>query len=276
MKIDSTFIEHWEPKYDKIASDEPEYLCLIERVNQEAKVYKSITSETLERIISWKSRRAKGTIKWTNYDIYHNAFRKIFYPHNPAKMALLVLLPGIGAPVASTIMHFIFPDIYPIYDFRTVGVLNSSGYLKSKTVSQSHYPEFQKVIQEIRTELVHYNLRQIDRALFAYHKINFGKTGKCNLNNERTLNSKWVNTRGTGKLSSIPEIVKSICQDLGRNGKVIKRKDIIAKAKERGINESSVLPADYCNNTTTGQWSKHSFLHSVGPGKYVLKGFDKK
>ena len=274
MKIDSTFIEHWAPEYDKIAPDEPEYLSLIERVNQEIKNHKSIPPETLERIINWKSPRAKGTIKWTNYDIYSNAFRETLYPQNPAKMALLVRLPGFGAPVASTILHFIFPDVYPIYDFRTVEVLNRFGYLKSKTVSPSRYPEFQKAIQEIRTRLPHYTLRDIDRALFAYHKINFGKTRKCPLTNENTPNSKRVDTKGMGDLSSIPAIVKFICQGLGRNGKVIERRDIIAQAKEHGINESSILPADYCDNTITGRWSKHSFLHSIGPGRYILSSLN--
>jgi hypothetical protein len=37
MKIDSKFIEHWEPKYDEIESDENEYLSLIERINVEVK-----------------------------------------------------------------------------------------------------------------------------------------------------------------------------------------------------------------------------------------------
>jgi len=274
MTIDSTFIEHWEPEYDKIASDETEYLSLIERVNQETKIYKSIPPETLERIINWKSPRTKGYIKWTNYDIYRNAFRETLDPRNPVNMSLLVSLPGIGAPVASTILHFFFPDVYPIYDFRTVEVLNSFGYLKNKTVNLSRYPEFQKVIQEIRTALLHYNLRQIDRALFAYHKINFRKTRKCTPNNKKTPNSKWVNAKRMGDPRSIPEIVKLICRDLGRDGKEIRRKDIIAKAKKHGINESSVLPADYCDNTKTGQWCKHSFLHSIGPGRYILSSLN--
>ncbi|GEM_PF-860268 len=76
-----------------------------------------------------------------------------------------------------------------------------------------------------------------------------------------------ANTRN----SSIPDLIQNICQELGKDGKIILRKDIIARAKKLGIEESSVLPADYCDNTTTGKWSRHSFLHSVGPGKYVLK-----
>ena len=71
--------------------------------------------------------------------------------------------------------------------------------------------------------------------------------------------------------ASVPDTVRAICEELGKGGKIILREDILARAKRLGINESSVLPADYCDNTTTGKWSRHSFLHSVGRGKYVLR-----
>jgi hypothetical protein len=72
----------------------------------------------------------------------------------------------------------------------------------------------------------------------------------------------------------LPEKIEFICEDLGAEGKVIKRKDIIEKAKELGIVESSVLPADYCDNTKTGKWRpNHNFLHFISPGRYILAKF---
>ena len=70
---------------------------------------------------------------------------------------------------------------------------------------------------------------------------------------------------------SLPEQVRLICQELAAGGEIIKRQDILRVAKDRGINEASVLPADYCDNTETGKWSRHSFLHSVAPGRYILR-----
>ncbi len=75
------------------------------------------------------------------------------------------------------------------------------------------------------------------------------------------------------KISSIADSIWAICEELGAGGQTILRKDILERAKQLGINELSVLPADYCDNTKTGKWSRHSFLHSVGPGKYVLRTF---
>lgn len=70
----------------------------------------------------------------------------------------------------------------------------------------------------------------------------------------------------------LPDKVRKICQELVvvTGNKVIKRQDILRLAEKRGLHLPSVLPADYCDNTETGKWSRHSFLHSVGRGKYTL------
>jgi len=266
MKIDANFIERWEPKYDELESDEDEYQALIGLVREEIETCGSIEIDTFKRIINWKSPRAKGKIKWNLYSDYDKAFKRVLAPKCRNKMEKLVALCGIGAPVASTILHFMFSETFPIYDCRTTEALNSFGYLESKTVSPARYPEFQKAILRIKGELVRYSLRQIDRALFAYHKTCFGKTArrvsKCSVSVVRR--------------NTVPEIVRAICEELGANGEEISRKDIIEEAAKYGIKESSVLPADYCDNTTTSRWSKHSFLYSVGPGRYVLAKFKSK
>jgi hypothetical protein len=59
MKLDVQFVKEWEPKYDVIASDQKEYLALVNHVSQDISTYQSIRLETLERIINWKSPRAK-------------------------------------------------------------------------------------------------------------------------------------------------------------------------------------------------------------------------
>lgn len=92
---------------------------------------------------------------------------------------------------------------------------------------------------------------------------NEGHSGESNENKaDRIMNAQ-----------NIPAIIKSICEELGSNGKEIYRKDIIKRAEKYDIKEDSVLPADYCDNTRTGRWSKHTFLHSLGPGRYVLLRF---
>jgi len=69
---------------------------------------------------------------------------------------------------------------------------------------------------------------------------------------------------------SVPQQVLQICQDLAAKNEIIYRKDILRMARDRGLNEVSVLPADYCDNTQTGRHSSYKFLHSVGRGMYKL------
>jgi len=273
MTIDFKFIEHWEPKYDEIESDEEEYLSLIERVKDETTTLSSIRPETFERIMNWKSPRAKGTIKWEDYDIYRDAFKNVLEPKNPDKMTFLTNLPGIGAPVASTILHFIFPQIFPIYDFRTVEVLNSFCYLKSKAVSPKRYPEFQKAILKIRTEVVHHSLRQIDRALFAYHKIHLSPKRKS------TAERKEVGRRMTMPRAQdeakIKDKVLSIFKK-NRVGEKFGREEIIDLVVNTypGTNRGSVVPPDYCYNKINkdpASFNLHLF-ESLGAGRFKCLG----
>lgn len=265
-KIDAQFISEWESRYDQIASDQVEYLAIINIVRAKTIDRQTITRRTFVRIINWKSPRAKGKINWSYYRIYQKAFQQILNIDEDERMKVLVALPGIGAPIASVILHFIFPTVFPIYDFRTTETLYYFGYINSKIVSLRRYREFQETIQRLRKELVRYDLRQIDRALFAFHKISFNRKKGYSFHNSKSR--PIITSKKTER--SIPTLVKSICEELGANGRLIERREIIQKAIQHGLNESSILPADYCDNTLTGKWSKHSFLHSVGRGRYLL------
>jgi len=86
----------------------------------------------------------------------------------------------------------------------------------------------------------------------------------------KSIQTTFENKSTVNRDLPIPKVVLSICERLGKGGDPIYRRDIISKARELGLNASSVLPADYCDNTATGKWSKHTFLHSLGRGKYVL------
>jgi len=95
--------------------------------------------------------------------------RRCFDAPEEDKLAILDELYGIGVPVASTILHFMYPDRYPIMDVRTVEVLNFAGYLKSKQRNQRQYIPFRATILALMQQY-RCSLREIDRALFAYDK----------------------------------------------------------------------------------------------------------
>lgn len=174
--IDDVFIEKWGQIYDIIEGDDKKYGEIIEKVKQNISKIGTIPSDTLENIYNWKAPRAKRYVNWDDYHKYEEVFRNALQAPKDKKIEILIDLSGVGIPLASTILHFIYPEIFPIVDFRTVEVLQNAGYLeKSKSLYHFRntiqgYGLFCSVILDIGQQNPNRSLRQIDKSLFAYHK----------------------------------------------------------------------------------------------------------
>jgi hypothetical protein len=172
--IDDAFISEWHPKYAE--EDEDEYERLVATVAQEIDSKGTIQKKTFLAIWKWKgAMRVIGLVKIEEYDtLYAPAFRRVISVDPKHKLGELLgvgkKLPGVGAPTGSTIIHFIHPQIMPIIDVRTIGVLLEAGLIPSQQADLAHYEEFRISIEGIRCKCPSWTLRQIDRALFAYHK----------------------------------------------------------------------------------------------------------
>jgi hypothetical protein len=184
LEIDDAFIKEWEPRYDLTEDDEPNYQKLLCLVAQEMNSLGTISKETFKEIWKWKgAMRVFDRVRINEYDTrYAEAFRRAASEPPERKLAALlapgVKLPGVGAPTGSTIIHFIHPKSMPIIDVRTVEVLFEAGLVSTKQRDLGHYEEFRKAIECIRDRCPSWCLRQIDRALFAYHKQVLDKKGQ--------------------------------------------------------------------------------------------------
>ncbi len=178
MRIDKDFIKDWALKYNEIVKDEIKYQEIKEKVKEELENKKTIEKSTFKDIIFWKSPRLKGVIRLNQYDIYKKAIAKSHKAVDKEKIKILCKLYGVGVPVVSTILHFMYPGEFPIIDFRTVETLFYAGYIQKTTISEKQYIPFKKAILEIRKKTNNYSLRKIDRALFAYHKEELNKNIK--------------------------------------------------------------------------------------------------
>jgi hypothetical protein len=169
--VDKKFIATWHPLYDKkgIGDDYVGYDDLLSDVSRE--ISKGFISEsTFVGILDWKAPRVKGKIRKNDHEYYDNAIKRVLVSHNGERLKILVGLTGIDVAVASTILNFIYPNEFPIMDYRVAEVLKKFGYLNAKARSLSNYPRYRKEILNI----VHdsgCSMRKVDRALFAYHKI---------------------------------------------------------------------------------------------------------
>jgi thermostable 8-oxoguanine DNA glycosylase len=171
IEIDDAFIEKWHPKYDEFGDDvEEDYKTIIAKISNELSRKGTMLKDTFIDILNWKAPRLKGIVRLNEFDTYEKAFLKCFKAPNDEKLAILDELYGIGVPVASTILHFMYPQSFPIMDIRTAETLYYAGYIRSKARDQKCYIFFQSTILTIAKDHPKWSLRQIDRALFAYHK----------------------------------------------------------------------------------------------------------
>ena len=178
--INENFVKNWIPKKKnsdeieiskKKKSDEDEYDSILKKI-QEQDSY--IDWKTFERIYNWKASRSKNYLDTKNKELYISAFKEISDLDDVEKINFFKQtkqrkkLPGILEPIASTILHFKYPDKFPIMDVRTVGTLRDKGLLKAKKISYENYrAEIFKIYDNCKKE---FSLREIDKALFTYNE----------------------------------------------------------------------------------------------------------
>jgi hypothetical protein len=177
--------------------DECEYQNIVEAVRKDIAQVNTIPEKTLKRILKWKDKRKRvnAQVKWGQYDvIYTPRFRLIISDCIPDHHKLFILIwdksklskelphasgvldnihgkaSGFGVPVASTVLHFIFPDRFPIIDIRTAETVYLTCKIKSPNREDYQiYDPFRLAILEIARK-TGCSLHEIDRALFAYHR----------------------------------------------------------------------------------------------------------
>lgn len=84
------------------------------------------------------------------------------------RIEFLTLLEGVKYSVASILLHFAFPDEYPILDFRAVWSL---GMEKPSSYSYDFWCNFVQVMRRA-SENYGVSIRDLDKALWAYSKEN--------------------------------------------------------------------------------------------------------
>ncbi len=303
----STYLDAF--KTDRPESDRSLYYKLINAFSEERRSITTTTNpiEIYEALLYWKLYSQPAAISNTVLKLREDsALRKeterslpLLFQALPAKLeknaaSVLNIIKELddfkihgmksstALPVRTTLLHFLYPSVVPIFDkmvLQAVGVWDK--HANQSPTFLREYLSFAWVLADRYTQNLsgferETSIRIIDMALW----VGRGTESMDYISSVNNVSKE----SGTDKIQhhiashapidsnlSVPERVRLICQELSARGTIILRKDILILAKERGINEASVLPADYCDNTETGKWSRHSFLHSVGPGKYILR-----
>ncbi|WP_175829349.1 hypothetical protein [Burkholderia anthina] len=136
----------------------------------------TITEHDLRRVSLWKSDRVLGVSGETLAKLNElSAIEELTLTDSRVKDVIddLVLSQGIGFPMASAILKFIRPAIFPIMDVRAYRAL--TGIQPSyATYSYEKYISYAQKVTNIARQL-NRPLREIDEQLYCYDKLRNGK-----------------------------------------------------------------------------------------------------
>jgi hypothetical protein len=115
-------------------------------------------------VVRWKSARAVPRAERNAPDAVEHATRAAFASTDEVtRVTHLLTLDGVGVPVASALLHFAFPERYPILDFRA---LHTLGDPKRRTqYSPALWADYVQRCQDLARE-AGVSIRDLDKALW--------------------------------------------------------------------------------------------------------------
>jgi hypothetical protein len=128
-----------------------------------------LDKENFVKLGRWKSKRPTK-----NYEKNDGEFIKeitsfaLSTVNEEARIKSLLSLTGVSWPVASVILHFAFPDKYPIMDFRAIWSL---GWEQPKNYNFEFWKRYCDQIKRMSMELG-VDIRTLDKALWQYSAEN--------------------------------------------------------------------------------------------------------
>lgn len=166
MQITKETIQKYADKYDKgVIGSFDEYGE--KELKEWLKNHRYLDKEQFIRLGKWKSRRSIKHYESNSDSLVREITKFSFSVKNEeARVKILFVLKGISWPVASTILHFAFPDKYPIMDFRA---LWSLGLEQPKSYNFNFWQSYCEKIREV-AKSVNEDIRTVDKALWQYSK----------------------------------------------------------------------------------------------------------
>ncbi|EKD94262.1 MAG: hypothetical protein ACD_26C00145G0005 [uncultured bacterium] len=166
MKLDKENINKYANFYDKRKRN-----TLDKKIEKELRDWfkknRYLNKKKFIKLGRWKSERQIKNYKRNSNLIIEEITKLSFKTENEEiRIKILMVLHGVSYPVASVILHFAFPDKYPILDFR---VVESLGWKQPEYYSFNFWQKYCKRLRNISKKLK-LPLRIIDKALWEYSK----------------------------------------------------------------------------------------------------------
>ena len=128
-----------------------------------------LTKDILMMIVDWKASRASGHANKNEEQFIMDVTRASFSATNEElRIGVLTLMKGVGFRMASTILHFRFPDSYTIMDWRAWNSLKALDRIQGEIEDTFEcWKKYNEVCREIAKQN-NVTLRELDKALWTY------------------------------------------------------------------------------------------------------------
>lgn len=158
-------IKYWASRYSYSRGEEE-----VTELGVKARKQGHLTKDELLQFFDWKTGGRGRSRCEKNSDSYVEELTGISFTtkEDRLRIEVLTLLNGVQWPVASAIMHFVFPENYPILDFRA---LWSLGVEKPPVYNYPFWKEYTDTCRAL-AKASNVDLRTLDRALWQYSKEN--------------------------------------------------------------------------------------------------------
>jgi len=173
-EISAEFVRDWADKYNKHfkgKKDETDEKDIREWLSRQPEP-KRLNRDFFVKLGCWKSARQLPAYKANDERLIEEATRLAYEVTNERiKLHILRVLNGVQVAVASTILHFLQPDTFAIFDIRVRRSLKKAGKWDrdENVASDEAWQEYVALMRNLSSSLG-VTLRELDKALWAYDK----------------------------------------------------------------------------------------------------------
>lgn len=165
--VDTAFVLRYEPQYT-VTEAEAE---IFDSIGPKVVKRESYKRKHFLKVAEWKAVAAQATFEGLDSDDIEYVTAVALDEDTPNRLRLpfLKVLPGVGGPLASTLLAAWDPKRYSIMDSRATGVLHEFGLLESANPNQTDYQSYRKLVRSLSKGA---NCAPMDlyRALIAYSR----------------------------------------------------------------------------------------------------------
>lgn len=125
------------------------------------------TKPELLLVCEWKTPRSKSRVAGNTPAFVEGITRAAFATEDESeRMAALCALQGVHAPTASVLLHFAFPDLYPIIDWRALESLGQPG---QGAYTIQYWLTYVEACRKLASQ-AGVTMRVLDKALWQYSR----------------------------------------------------------------------------------------------------------